>query len=102
MDWNLARRARERGIAAEIASSLFEALKPAMDAAGPNADPGEFMEKNLGLVAHIFALASERHNLANEVAAARVFSYIAPVLADLRRRFDRLNGQLDAAVERMN
>lgn len=101
MDLNFKRRARERGIAAEVANALYEALRPAMDAAGPAADPAAFMEQNRGLIAHLFGLACERHHLATEAEATRVLNYIPQVLADLRRGFDRLKGQVDDAVSRL-
>ena len=101
MDLNFKRRACERAIAAEVADELYEALRPAMDAAGPFADASKFMEENRGLIAHIFGLACERHQLTSEAEAARVLGFVPPVLADLRRRFDQLNRQVDAAVKQV-
>ena len=93
MDLNFKRRARERRIAAEVANELYQALKPAIDAAGPAADAKKLMDENRGLMAHIFGLACDRHDVATEAEGARIFSYIKPALADLQRRFDHVNRQ---------
>jgi hypothetical protein len=92
MDLNFKRRARERRIAAEIANELYHALRPAMDK-GPDAET--LMAENRGLVAHIFGIACERHQLATEAAAARVLAYVPSVLAEMNRRFEDLNKKFE-------
>ncbi len=87
MDWNLKRRARERRIAAEVVDEVYAALKSALDS---GADAQILINEKRELVARIFALACERHQLTNEAAASRVFAYLVPVLADLHRRLEKI------------
>jgi hypothetical protein len=99
MDLNFKRRARERRIAAEIANELYAALKPTMDARVHSAQ--SLIDQNRGLIAHLFGLACERHQIATHAAAARVFGYLPSVLADLTRRVDHLNQQFVAAAAKL-
>ena len=80
-------------IAAEIAHELYAALTPAMDAG--DGDAKTLLNENHGLIAHIFGLACERHQVGTEAAAARILSYIEPALADRQRRFDHLGCQFE-------
>jgi hypothetical protein len=76
-----------------VAHELFAALKPAMDAGV--ADAKTLIDENRGLIAHIFGLACERHQVGTEAAAARILSYIGPALADMKRRTDHLGRQFE-------
>jgi hypothetical protein len=86
MDFNFKCRKRERAIAAEVANELYTALKPAMDARTHDAQ--SLIDENRGLIAHVFGMACERHQLTTEAEAARVFGYIPAALADLLRRVE--------------
>jgi hypothetical protein len=93
MDFNFKCRKRERAIAAEVANELYTALKPAMDARTHDAQ--SLIDENRGLIAHVFGMACERHQLTTEAEAARVFGYIPAALADLLRRVEDLRSQLE-------
>src|ERR1035437_9382602 len=82
-----------------VAHELFAALKPAMDAGV--ADAKTLIDENRGLIAHIFGLACERHQVGTEAAAARILSYIEPALADQERRFDHVSRRLDRATAKI-
>jgi hypothetical protein len=99
MDLNFKRRARERRIAAEVANELFHALRPAMNA---GADAQTLIDENRGLIAHIFGMACDRHQLATEAEATRVFAYIQPALADLARRAAHLSRQIESATAKLD
>jgi len=58
-------------------------------------DAQSLIDENRGLIAHTFGLVCERHQLTTEAEAARVFSYIPAALADLLRRFEDLDRQLE-------
>ena len=59
------------------------------------------MEQNLTVVADTFGAVCERHRdeLPTEASVLRVWQYLPGVVADLNRRFDDLNRQVEAGVE---
>lgn len=97
MDLNVKRRARERLIAAEIANELFAALKAIMDA---GTTPQRLIDEHRGLMAHVFALGCERHQLSTKPEMERVFAYIIPALADARRNAERIAREVDRLAAR--
>ncbi len=86
---NPKRRKRELAIATEVVIELYQALRPAIEAAGPSADGLKLMQDNNWMLADIFGRACERHQLA-EAAARRVYSEIPAALSDLVKTGEEL------------
>jgi hypothetical protein len=89
MDFNLKRRARERGIAEDLARELHRLL-------GPHSP--QALAEHSDVVCETFGRIFDRHGIVNESAGARILSYVPVELARLNFKFAEFNRQLDAAI----
>jgi hypothetical protein len=89
MDFNLKRRARERGIAEDLARELHRLL-------GPHSP--QALAEHSDVVCETFARIFDQHGVVAESSGARILSFVPAELARLNFKYAELDRQLTAAI----